>query len=154
MGSFDDMNSDVWLPFMRAYSQLDIDLFSIIHASDFVRVESSSRWIGGLDSYRQRTDQGFARARAQGDVLSIEFRFTDRVLGDRLAYERGVYRVTVTEPDGQAQTFLGRFHSVLRRESGKWQLLLDHDDADGAVGRVEFERAHALDDFTPFDATR
>lgn len=141
MGSFDDIDGDVWAPFMRAYSQLDIDLFSSIHASDFVRVESSSRWIGGLDSYLQRTDRGFARARAQGDALAIEFRFTDRVLGDGLASERGVYRVTVTEPAGQAQTFLGRFHSVLRHDGARWRLLLDHDDAD-----------ETLDDTTPFDA--
>jgi ketosteroid isomerase-like protein len=146
MGTFEDINREVWRPFMQAYAALDVDLFASLHEPGFVRVESSSGWIGDLAGYRARTSQGFDRARERGDSLAIEFRFTERLADGDLASERGVYCVTVTAPDSSAQVFHGRFHSVHRRVDGRWQLLLDHDDVDDSVDAAAFDHAHPLDD--------
>ena len=89
---------------------------------------------------------------SRGDRLAIDFRFLERIAGDGVASERGMYRVTVTPADGPAQEFFGRFHTISRCTADGWRFILDYDgDASGPVDAVAFASGHAIEDTQPFE---
>ena len=148
------INDEVWRPFRRAYRELDLDAFAAIHTPDLVRVEVGACWIGTLEQYRTRTRAGFETAAERQDRLAIDFRFHHRLVGDRVAFERGIYRLVITGPSETDQTFFGRFSTVHRLTDHGWRIALDADDAGAdasdSIGLSDFEHAHALDDLDPF----
>ena len=147
----DDINRDIWRPFQRSYAALDLAGYLDFHSPDLVRVEVGARWIGGRDEYAARVKRGFDYAAERGDTFAIDFHFTERIVGDDAAYERGVYRVSITAPDGGVQLFHGRFNTVSRRTDDGWRLALDQDDDEGGtVDAAAFEAGHTIDDLTPF----
>lgn len=144
MSDVASINRDVWLPFGEAYRTGRLDLLDGILAAEFVRVEGTAGWIGDREQYLARTRDGFDTASRRGDSLAIEFRFTDRLVGDGLAHDSGVYRVTIAGGDGEVRDFYGRFDTTLRSTPDGWRLILDHDTNDG-VGPKEFEDARHMD---------
>ena len=147
----EDINRDVWLPFQRAYAALDLDAFLHFHSPDLVRVEIGERWIGGRDEYAQRVRRGFGRATERGDSFAIDFHFTARIVGDAVAYERGVYCASITAPDGGVQLFYGRFNTVSRLTTDGWRLALDQDDDEGGtVDATAFAAGHPIDNIAAF----
>lgn len=150
MSALRDIDDDVWRRFQRAYAALDLDGFVGIHDSALVRVESGARTIDGLGAYTERTAAGFARASRDGDALSIDFRFTDRIADEDMACDRGVYRVVITGADRSEQTFYGRFHTILRRSDAGWRIALDHDEELSRDGAAAFDVAAGIGDHAPF----
>jgi ketosteroid isomerase-like protein len=149
---FAQINRDIWMPFRRAYAELDLPGFMAIHSAELIRVDTRDRSIQNFDEYAGRMRQGFDRATELGDALAIDFRFDQRIATGNTACERGVYRVTITSPGTGEQAFHGRFHTVSRRSADRWQLLLDHDDDEGGtVGAGDFAAAHPIDSFKTFE---
>jgi ketosteroid isomerase-like protein len=147
------INADIWEPFRASYAALDLTAYLALHDRSLVRVEVGARWIGGLDEYAARVRRGFDKAAERGDRFSIDFRFLDRIASADLATERGVYRLTITAPDGGEQVFYSRFHTVSRRTTEGWRLLVDHDDDEGGtVDAQAFESGRVLDDVAPFES--
>lgn len=60
-----------------------------------------------------------------------------------LASERGIYRIETLPAAGDGQTFHGRFHTVARKESGRWRIAFDHDSND--AGPDDFAAADPPD---------
>jgi hypothetical protein len=152
MSALDEINRDIWLPFRSSYTTLDLAGFLGFQAPELVRVEAGTGWIGGLDDYGERVGEAFEQAAVRGDRLAIDFRFLERIAGDGVASERGMYRVTVTPADGPAQEFFGRFHTISRCTADGWRFILDYDgDASGPVDAVAFASGHAIEDTQPFE---
>lgn len=144
------LNKDIWRPFIDAYAALDLDAFRAIHSADLVRVQTSTGWIGGRDEYMGDTAPRFAKARSLGDRFRISFRFNVRIVGTVLAYERGVFELTIERQKDDDLTFYGRFDTVSRFEDGVWRFILDKDDDEGGTVNVTSYRASAsIDDPTP-----
>ena len=142
-----ELNRDIWRPFVAAYAALDLEAFRDIHSPDLVRVQVGSAWIGGRDEYIADTAPRFEKARTLGDRFRISFRFDDRIIAAALAYERGVFELTIERPNDPDITFHGRFDTVSRREDGVWRFILDKDDDEGgAVDATTYADAVAIDD--------
>lgn len=128
----EDLQRDIWQPFVRAYAAKDIDAFAALHTPDLLRVEAASDWAGGLEEYLDRVRPFFADLAAKLVDLRIGFRFTEHVMSGAIASERGVYQIVMGE-----QTFYGRFHTFARLVDGRWRVAVDYDTNQG-VGEDDY----------------
>jgi ketosteroid isomerase-like protein len=147
----DELNNDIWLPFSHAYAEGDIERYLGLHAPDFTWIRAEERIIEGLDDYRARIRQSFANLPA-GITLYLAFRFTERIVSPLLASERGIARMSGDGPRGPLPVRYSRFHTIARRDSDHWRLVVDYDG--GPADPADFETAHPVDDQAPFTASR
>lgn len=145
------INRDVWLPFMAAYAKQDAQAFMDLHTSDLVRVPADERVIRTRDQYAAGVAQWFTSATAEGQRFSIAFRFSERIVTEGVASERGVYALRIESAKGEARTYYGRFHVIMKLAEGRWRIAVDYDSSEaGQVTATSFEQGIALDVFEPF----
>jgi ketosteroid isomerase-like protein len=146
-----ELNNDIWQPFSRAYVERDVERYLGLHAPDFTWVRAEEGIIEGLDDYRARIRRSFADLPA-GITVYLAFRFTERIASPLLASERGIARMSGDGPRGPLPVRYSRFHTIARRDSDRWRLVLDYDG--GPVDATDFEAACAVDDPAPFTASQ
>ncbi len=127
------INEQVWLPFMKTFSERDAEGFIALHSRDAVRSPRDAKIVLDRDEYYQRYAKGSERARAAGIKVDLDLRFTERIASNDLAVEVGIYKTTYTTPEGTTSDHYGRFHVVLRKENGAWKILVDTDSTEGGT---------------------
>ena len=132
---------DVWLPLLSASGSFDADAFLALQSRDLVRISVDSNEVYGLSRYHKEIREGFPRAKARGITRKSEVRFLQRNHSDDLAHETGYFRSEVRMPNGDVRVRYSRFEFVLRKENGKWRILVDKDTADG--GKITAEQFSA-----------
>lgn len=132
------IDRDVWIPLFTASNAFDAEAFLTLQSRDVVRVSVDSKDVSGLARYQSEIREGFKRAKERGIVRKSEVRFLERNASGELAYETGYFRSQVTLPSGEQQVRYSRFEFVLRKEGGKWRILIDKDTSDG--GRITEEQ--------------
>jgi ketosteroid isomerase-like protein len=121
------INNQVWKPFIRSFSNMDTKSFMDVHSHDMTRVIQDGNTIYGYERYYHENEQGDKRNRQAGHKRSIELRFMQRIAANDKAFEVGYYKTTVTHADGKVSSGYGKFHVLLRRENGTWKILMDAD---------------------------
>jgi ketosteroid isomerase-like protein len=138
-----EINTQVWIPFIKSFSSGDDETFKSVHSKDVIRVMQDSKEIIGYDKYFKKVPDSI-KAKWSDWKKSIELRFTQRIAGDDKAFEIGYYKTTSTNiKTGEKRTGIGRFHVLLRRENGVWKILMDADTAEGVL-EENFNRASPM----------
>lgn len=132
---------EVWIPLLAASDAFDADGFLALQSKDLVRVSVDAKQVYGLARYQAEIREGFARARARGVVRKSDARFVERLVSGDLAYETGYFRSEARLPGGEVRVRYSRFEFVLRREDGRWRILVDEDSTDGGTITEEAFRA-------------
>jgi len=132
------IDRDVWIPLLTASNVFDAEVFLSVQSRDMIRVSLDSKEVYGFARYQSDIRDGFKRAKERGIVRKSEVRFLERNASEELAYETGYFRSEVRLPSGEQRVRYSRFEFVLRREGGKWRILIDKDTADG--GRITEEQ--------------
>lgn len=132
---------DVWIPLLAASGSFDADAFLALQSRDLVRISVDSNEVYGLSRYQKEIRDGFPRAKARGITRKSEVRFLQRNHSDDLAHETGYFRSEVTMSNGDVRVRYSRVEFVLRKEIGKWRILVDKDTADG--GKITAEQFSA-----------
>jgi ketosteroid isomerase-like protein len=130
-----EINEQVWLPFIESYGSNNSEAFMALHSKDLVRVIVDNKTIQLFDSYKYSIERGNSNRKNLNIKPSIEFRFVQRIANDQAAYEVGYYKVISNEPTG-VRSFYGKFTVVLRKENGKWKITLDSDSSEGITETV------------------
>ena len=120
------VDQQVWIPFMKAYKENDVELYNSIHTDDVLRITPWGIRIG--DEYKNKNIENFARPNQK--EKRIDFRFQHRVVKDSLIYDVGYYKLDYFEGSEISQTHYGRFHVLLKKENGTWKIAQDWDSAD------------------------
>jgi ketosteroid isomerase-like protein len=137
-----EIDEQIWQPFIYYFNTLDTESFLALHSKDLIRSARDSKSIMSWDQYFESQQQFNTRTKEQGDTPSIELHFTERIATADRAIDVGVYKTTVTSKNGKSRSFYGRFHVVLRKENGKWKILVDTDSSEhGTVGEKQFNEA-------------
>jgi ketosteroid isomerase-like protein len=137
-----EIDAQLWRPFLRASAAFDDAAFLALHSSDFVRVSLDRKEIVGLEAYAGTVREGFARARARGLRRHAEMRFLSRTTSATLAHETGYFYGRALLPDGGTRETFTRFEAIVRKEPEGWRLLLDMDSSEGgAITRAMYEQA-------------
>ncbi len=138
-----EINDQVWRPFISAFGDRDNETFSKVHSKDFIRVIRDDKRIYGYnvafgnDAGTQQNQSPWKR--------SIELRFIERIASEREAFEIGYYQTTYEHrTSGEKSVSYGKFHVLLRKESGVWKILMDADGHEGTNERI-FKSASPLD---------
>jgi ketosteroid isomerase-like protein len=135
-----EINRDIWTPFSEAYAAFDADKYLALHTPDFIRANGGAySGIHNLAEYAAEIKTGFARGKDSGKPVQIDFTFFERVAGPETASERGIYRYSFINRNGEKRAYYGKFHVFLRKINGTWKIAVDYDsDEDGTVGEADF----------------
>lgn len=136
-----EINRDIWTPFAGAYAESDAEKYLGLHTPDFIRANGGARaGVKDLAAYRESVTRGFQWGKDNNRRTAIAFTFFERISGENLASERGIYCYTSMAPDGSQQHFYGKFHVFHRKTDGVWKIAVDYDsNEDGAIGAADFE---------------
>jgi hypothetical protein len=143
------LNRDIWQPFVRAYHALDAATFLGLCRSDMIHASGAAGQVHRFEEYARQMREFFDMVAERGDQVDIEFRFSERLVADGVASERGLFRLSVTLADGELRTRYGRFHTFSVLTEGRWQFLVDYDTADGA-DEAAFDAATPVEDTSAF----
>lgn len=127
-----ELNNDIWHPFRHAYRACDAPAFMSLYSRDMIRAGGPTKEILGYDEYAAGIEEWFTGVVERGSSIAIDFRFHERLVGDGIASERGVFRIDTKRKTGEARTFYGRFHVFSRKVSGRWLIVADHDTDEDA----------------------
>jgi ketosteroid isomerase-like protein len=122
----DDINRQVWQPFMKAYEKLDASMFMSVHSRELMRVELDVRKTMTYDAYAAFYQDFFNRFRKSGEKIRIRFSFTHRVSDGSRALEKGYYEFTLHTAKGEARAY-GAFTVMMKKEQDRWKITLDAD---------------------------
>jgi ketosteroid isomerase-like protein len=140
------VNDQVWKPFIQAFNDRDTKKFMELHSKDVVRSSRDSKNVLGWDEYYQQMERGNKSENASKSKRTLELRFTERIYGKDKAIEVGIYKTSYVGGDGIAKGFYGRFHVVLRKESGAWKILVDTDSSEnGTISEKDFLEASPME---------
>lgn len=131
------LDRDIWIPFTSAYPILDLDLAASVYSPQAIHAGGREPAVHTLVQHLTGFREFFEFARGQGDRFQIVFRFRERLIGDGVASERGVFRIVARLASGEERVSYGHFHVISRLEDGRWRILTDWDEP-GAT-EVEFE---------------
>jgi len=121
------INEQVWKPFIKAFSTDNNELFSSVHSKEVMRVTQDDNRIIGYEEYFHPVPDSI-KAKWGKWKKQIELRFIQRIAANGKAFEAGYYKTTSTnEDDGKKRVSYGKFHVLLRRENGIWKILMDAD---------------------------
>lgn len=122
------LDRDIWIPFVSAYSVLDLELISGVYSASAIHAGGRDRTADPIADHLAAFRDFFDFARAQGDAFEIEFRFAERSVGDGVASEHGVFRIVARLASGEERLSFGRFHVFSRLEDERWRILTDYDE--------------------------
>ncbi len=134
----DEIDRDVWHPFVKTFSSFDDPGFIAVHTHDVVRVSRDGATILVGNDYVESIRNNFAQGRETETVRTIEFTFTERLHKDKTAFEVGYYRIRSAR-GGQEYVGYGKFQVVLRKVDGRWKIAVDSDTSeDGSILEEDF----------------
>ena len=140
-----EINEQVWKPFITGFSTGDDELFKSVHSKDIARIEQDNKRILDYDKYFRKVPDSI-KAKWSDWKKYIELRFTQRIASNDQAFEVGYYRTTSTNvKTGEKRSGVGKFHVLLRKENGKWKIVMDADTAEGA-SEENFNKAMAMEE--------
>ena len=136
-----EIDKQVWLPFMKAYQNIDNTAYIALHSDDLMRV------VGGTNGSLQNKNEyslsslaHFEQVKNKHQKSEIAFSFLERNANESIASERGIYKYTLTNENGQSQHFYGKFHVFLRKINGLWKIVIDYDsNENGQIGEDDFK---------------
>lgn len=121
------INEQVWKPFIKAINSGDNDALSVVHSKEVVRVMQDDGKIIGYSEYFRKIPDSI-KAKWSDWKSNIELRFVQRIASADKAFEVGYYKTASTNSKtGEKRTGYGKFHVLLRKESGTWKILMDAD---------------------------
>lgn len=121
------INDQVWKPFIQNFSARNTDGFMAVHSQDLVRVPRDSKRVIDFNTYKKQSQAGSDKQSKR----TIELRFLERIASETQACEVGIYKTSVTSPQGEIKSHYGKFLVILRKENDTWKILADTDSSEG-----------------------
>jgi ketosteroid isomerase-like protein len=138
------INDQVWKPFIKSFNSGDEEGFKTVHSRDMIRVIQDDQQIFGYEWYFQKSPDS-VRVKWENWKKEIELRFLQRIAANGKAFEVGFFKTRSFNPStGETRTGYGKFYVLLRKEEGRWKILMDADAKEGTDESV-FEKARPMD---------
>lgn len=145
------IDADVWVPYSKAFAEGKANDYIAIHSKSLLRVMGDLKFVDPYDGFTKNMQEMFATLNKQKVKVSIQFRFTERIANTDTASERGIYEFTMTDAQGKVTKNYSRFHNFLKKEGGKWKIVMDYDSSEkGAVNEAMYKAAFARDDYAKY----
>lgn len=138
--SHKEIDQQVWKPFVTAFNTYDAQLYNSVHSDNVFRVYPGNIREG--KAYKQYNVQRFVKAKKEGRTRVLEFKFIERKATKNRAYEVGFFKVEMMYK-GKTSYYYGKFHVVIHKLNGRWQIVQDWDNSEligKKVGEEEYAR--------------
>jgi ketosteroid isomerase-like protein len=126
-----EINDQVWKPFIKTLLSQDIDTFMNLHSKDVIRVERDSGHILNFDQYKKDLNMSWPAWKQSMELekskSTFELRFLERISNGNQAFEAGYFKNETINAKGEKRIGYGQFHVALRKENGIWKILVDFD---------------------------
>jgi ketosteroid isomerase-like protein len=144
--STQEINEQVWKPFISSFNERDTKSFMTVHSKDVVRSSRDSKTVLNWEEYNKQSEKWDQQEKKSQSRRQLELRFTERIAGKDQAIDVGIYKTTYIQPDGKTRSFFGRFHVVLRKENGVWKILVDTDSSENnTISEKDFLAAATME---------
>ncbi len=113
-----------WAEGARTVADGDFEGYASIYHPDAVLVVEGS----GSHPIAQALEgwkPGFEDTRQGRAEAGVEFRFTERLVGETTAHETGIFRYFLRPEEGEAQIALVHFEALLVKKDGRWLMLME-----------------------------
>jgi len=145
------IDADVWIPYSKAFEAGNANEYIGLHSTSLIRVMGDLKYVDPYAGFTKNMQDMFANLSKQRAKVSIQFRFTERIANQDSASERGIYEFTLTNAKGVSDKTYSRFHSFLKKEGGKWKIVMDYDNSEkGLANETSYKAAFARDDYTKY----
>mgnify|MGYP000052716657 CR=1 FL=1 len=128
----ESIKSDVWVPFMESYDELDSQKIKTIHSQDIVRVLVHQNQVETGSTYLDNFAGFIESVKDKGNRIGISFAILTTAVDHigTIAYQTGYYRFRSYGNGAKNPIFqgYGYFHVGLRKENGTWKIWLDSDN--------------------------
>jgi ketosteroid isomerase-like protein len=143
------INLQVWKPFTTAIMNQDVATFVSLHSKDLIRVERDQKNLLDLKAYQSGMEAGWPgwkeSIKKSNQKYVFELRFLERISNGTQAFEVGYFKNEVTTATGEKRISYGKFMVALRKEDGKWKILVDSDTREnGTITDEMFAAAQPL----------
>jgi ketosteroid isomerase-like protein len=139
-----DIDQQVWKPFVKAIMERDVDTFISLHSKDLIRAERDGTRVLNYDQYKKSMEGWSARKetnKANNAKHIFELRFLERISNETQAFEVGYFKNETISATGEKRAGYGQFHVALRKENGLWKILVDSDSNNGRTITEEMFQA-------------
>ena len=144
----EDINTQIWSNFTKAFETLDYKLFSNLHSVDLVRIAGDHNSVKDKIAYIKGYENGWKEKQIN---QTISFRFLERIANDNKASERGIYKLSINLNTTKEKNYYGKFHVIHRKENGTWKILVDYDSTEkNTINETSYQMAFAMNDFSKF----
>ena len=146
-----DLNRQMWLPFIHGINTDDAKLYVGIHSEDFQWVAPGSN--GRLMNLQQYAEDSIAvmkRRKAEGARSEVEVRFIERNVNSSFAAEKCVMKFTLHREGQLPATSYGVAHYFSRKEDGRWRMFLQYGSTEKA-SEATFALATPIERIDQFD---
>lgn len=141
-----EINEQVWKPFLKGFNDNDTKAFMAVHSKDVVRSPRDANQVLNWNQYFAQQEKGDTADKAAKRKRTLELRFTERISNKDQAIDVGVYKTSYVNPDGTSRSFFGRFHVVMRKEQGTWKILVDTDSSENnTISEKDYLAAAAME---------
>ena len=147
-----EINRDIWLPFIEAYSTFNAGKYKSLQTEDFIRVAANNKNLPTPKEYFDGVEEWFGDMKKQGRKLTIAFRFTERIANDKVASERGIFELKAVDASGkELWKDYGKFHVFMRKINGVWKIVVDYDSNEKETVELPmYLSAFTIDDFEKY----
>ncbi len=147
-----DLNKQLWLPFIEGVNTAKADLYVGVHAKDFYWVSAGSNGrIMDLPEYADDSVMVMKQRKEQGTRSEMEVRFLERNVDGDFASERCIVKFTMHERGKEPQVSYGVSQYFSRKENGVWRMWMQFKPADKGSAEM-FASAAPLEDTARFAA--
>lgn len=143
-----EINDQVWRPFIKTYGAFDTEGFMAIHTKDVVRINRDGQSIRIGEEYNESMQSSNKRSIENGSKRTIEFTFLERIARPEVAFEVGYYKVTYTPKGKDPRVFYGKFQVLLKKVNERWQLDIDSDTSNnGKFTEENFQSGKKMEEW-------
>jgi hypothetical protein len=151
-----ELNRDIWVPYSEAILANDATRLIALMAPDFVRVFSFEKKIENRTQFSERMQKAFKKNKKEEEQVNerpvnIIFRYSERVITEAFASERGVYQNMFANAQGEIRSTYEVFHALSRKENGTWKMVSFYASHEkGTIGAREYNNCVPIDIISKF----
>jgi len=119
----EQVNEQLWRPFVKSLEEKDWQTFNSLHTDDVIRITESGIIRG--KEYKESIRNAYQREDSR--ERKMDFWFEERHYSENIAYEVGYYRIIYTENGEEVYRSFAQFHVVLRKTEEGWKIAQDFD---------------------------
>lgn len=119
-----EIDKELWQPFKKAFETLNANKLNALYADQVLRVTPNG--IDTENNFKAANLNRFAKNKANGIDIQLDFWFDSRHSNMHSSYEVGFYRMRLTTTS-KVQSIYGQFHIVLEKIKGQWKITQDWD---------------------------